>query len=318
MAVGAGGERMIEVKGLSKSYGAVPALRNVTFRVKKGEILGFLGPNGAGKTTTMRILTCFLPASAGTATVAGYDVWKNPIAVKQRIGYLPENVPLYTDMPVETYLSFVAEVKGVVAKGRGKKVREVMKQCGLTDVARRYIGNLSKGYRQRVGIAQALVGNPQVLILDEPTIGLDPKQIVEIRQLIKGLAGAKTVILSTHILPEVAMTCDRVVIINEGRVIAEDKPENLTAQRHGVFRISAHVAGPKKEVMASIRGIPGAVSITAQGKGIPAVPYIVESTRDIREELAKKVVKNGWGLLELKPERVTLEDVFMQLVTEEA
>jgi ABC-2 type transport system ATP-binding protein len=309
---------MIEVKGLSKSYGAVPALRDVTFRVKRGEILGFLGPNGAGKTTTMRILTCFLPASAGTATVAGYDVWKDPLKVKQRIGYLPENVPLYTDMPVETYLSFVAEVKGVIAQSREKKIKEVMKQCGLTDVARRYIGNLSKGYRQRVGIAQALVGNPQVLILDEPTIGLDPKQIVEIRQLIKGLAGAKTVILSTHILPEVAMTCDRVVIINEGRVIAEDKPENLTAQRHGAFRISAQVVGPKKEVMASIKGIPGAVSITAHRKGTIAVPYIVESTRDIRQELAKTVVRKGWGLLELRPERVTLEDVFMQLVTEEA
>lgn len=309
---------MIEVKGLSKSYGAVPALRDVTFRVKKGEILGFLGPNGAGKTTTMRILTCFLPASAGKATVAGYDVWEDPMEVKQRIGYLPENVPLYTDMPVETYLSFVAEVKGVAAKGRAKKIREVMKQCGLTDVARRYIGNLSKGYRQRVGIAQALVGNPQVLILDEPTIGLDPKQIVEIRQLIKGLAGAKTVILSTHILPEVAMTCDRVVIINEGRVIAEDKPENLIAQRQGAFRISVLVAGPKKEVMASIKGIPGALSITAHGKGTAtAVPYIVESREDIRQELAKKVVHKGWGLLELRPERVSLEDVFMQLVTEE-
>ena len=309
---------MIEVKGLSKSYGAVPALRDVTFRVKKGEILGFLGPNGAGKTTTMRILTCFLPASAGKATVAGYDVWEDPMEVKQRIGYLPENVPLYTDMPVETYLSFVAEVKGVAAKGRAKKIREVMKQCGLTDVARRYIGNLSKGYRQRVGIAQALVGNPQVLILDEPTIGLDPKQIVEIRQLIKGLAGAKTVILSTHILPEVAMTCDRVVIINEGRVIAEDRPENLIAQRQGAFRISVLVAGPKKEVMASIKGIPGALSITAHGKGTAtAVPYIVESREDIRQELAKKVVHKGWGLLELRPERVSLEDVFMQLVTEE-
>jgi len=309
---------MIEVKGLSKSYGAVPALRDVTFRVKKGEILGFLGPNGAGKTTTMRILTCFLPASAGKATVAGYDVWEDPMEVKQRIGYLPENVPLYTDMPVETYLSFVAEVKGVAAKGRAKKIREVMKQCGLTDVARRYIGNLSKGYRQRVGIAQALVGNPQVLILDEPTIGLDPKQIVEIRQLIKGLAGAKTVILSTHILPEVAMTCDRVVIINEGRVIAEDRPENLIAQRQGAFRISVLVAGPKKEVMASIKGIPGTSSITAHGKGTAtAVPYIVESREDIRQELAKKVVHKGWGLLELRPERVSLEDVFMQLVTEE-
>ena len=309
---------MIEVKGLSKSYGAVPALRDVTFRVKKGEILGFLGPNGAGKTTTMRILTCFLPASAGTATVAGYDVWEEPLEVKQRIGYLPENVPLYTDMPVETYLSFVAEVKGVAVKGRGKKIKEVMKQCGLTDVARRYIGNLSKGYRQRVGIAQALVGNPQVLILDEPTIGLDPKQIVEIRQMIKGLAGAKTVILSTHILPEVAMTCDRVVIINEGRVIAEDKPENLIAQRQGAFRISVQVAGPKKEVMASIKGIPGTASITAHGKGTAtAVPYIVESREDIRQELAKRVVTKGWGLLELRPERVTLEDVFMQLVTEE-
>ena len=310
---------MIEVKGLSKSYGAIPALRDVTFRVKKGEILGFLGPNGAGKTTTMRILTCFLPASAGTATVAGYDVWKDPLEVKRRIGYLPENVPLYTDMPVETYLSFVAEVKGVSAKGRAKKIKEVMKQCGLTEVARRYIGNLSKGYRQRVGIAQALVGNPQVLILDEPTIGLDPKQIVEIRQLIKGLAGAKTVILSTHILPEVAMTCDRVVIINEGRVIAEDKPENLTAQRQGAFRISVQVARAEERGDDEHQGDPGGSRRSARtGKAATAVPYIVESTRDIRQELAKTVVTKGWGLLELRPERVTLEDVFMQLVTEEA
>ena len=309
---------MIEVKGLTKNYGNVPALRDVTFRVKKGEILGFLGPNGAGKTTTMRILTCFLPASSGKATVAGYDVWEDPLEVKKRIGYLPEHVPLYTDMAVETYLAFVAEVKGVAKQGRAKKVKGIMKQCGITEVSHRSIGNLSKGYRQRVGIAQALVGDPQVLILDEPTIGLDPKQIVEIRQLIKGLAGEKTVILSTHILPEVAMTCDRVVIINEGRVIAEDRPENLTSQRQGGLRICVQVEGPKKDVMARIKGIPGASSIVAHGEGTSTSgQYVVESAQDIRRELAKAVVDNGWGLLELRPERVSLEDIFVQLVTEE-
>ncbi|MBW2038916.1 MAG: ATP-binding cassette domain-containing protein [Deltaproteobacteria bacterium] len=309
---------MIEVEGLTKYYGNLPALKDVTFRVQKGEILGFLGPNGAGKTTTMRILTCFIPASEGRVSVAGYDVWEDPVEVKKKIGYLPENVPLYTDIPVETYLLFVAEVKGVAKKERKGRIGEIMEHCGVTEVAHRYIGNLSKGYRQRVGIAQALVADPEVLVLDEPTLGLDPKQIVEIREMIKGLAGEKTVILSTHILPEVSMTCERVVIINEGRVVAEDRPENLTSQLQGSSKISLQVEGPKKKVISGLKGIPGVLKVEFKGGDAARVgSYLIESEKDIRRELAREVIDQGWGLLELRLMGISLEDVFVQLVTEE-
>ncbi len=218
---------MIEVEHLTKHYGPVTAIRELSFRVEQGEILGFLGPNGAGKTSTMRILTGFMPASSGRAMVAGYDVFTQPLEVRKRVGYLPENVPLYHEMTVNGYLRFVAEVKGVTRRERTSKVGAVMELCGVRDMARRLIGHLSKGYRQRVGLAQALLNDPPVLILDEPTVGLDPRQIVDIRQTIKNLRHDHTVILSTHILPEVSMTCDRVVIINGGQVVAIDTPENL-------------------------------------------------------------------------------------------
>src|ERR671934_819029 len=218
---------MIEVDHLSKYYGPVTAIRDLSFRVEPGEILGFLGPNSAGKTTTMRILTGFMPASSGRAVVAGYDVFSQALAVRQRVGYLPENVPLYREMTVSGYLHFVAEVKGITRRERPRKVGEVMALCGVQEMERRLIGNLSKGYRQRLGLAQALLNNPPVLILDEPTVGLDPKQIIEIRELIKSLGGEHTVILSTHILPEVSMICSRVIIISGGRLVAMDTPENL-------------------------------------------------------------------------------------------
>ncbi len=219
---------MIEVEGLTKTYGNIVALRGVSFRVGQGEIVGFLGPNGAGKSTAMRILTRFSPATEGTARIAGYEVHESPIEVKRRVGYLPERVPLYEEMVVAAFLRYVAEVKGVVRAERKAEVERVMERCGLTDMRRRLVGNLSKGYRQRVGLAQALVGSPPVLILDEPTVGLDPRQIVEIRGVIRDLGCDHTVLLSTHILPEVSMVCERVLIINEGRIVAEDRMEHLT------------------------------------------------------------------------------------------
>lgn len=225
---------MIQVNGLTKHYGAIEALRDLSFEVGQGEIIGFLGPNGAGKSTTMRILTGFAPATRGTARIAGFEVHEHPIEVKRRVGYLPERVPLYEEMTVHGFLGYVAEVKGVARSGRKAEVGRVMERCGLKDMGRRLIRNVSKGYRQRVGLAQALVGNPPVLILDEPTVGLDPRQIVDIRQMIKELGREHTVLLSTHILPEVAMVCERVIIINNGRIVTQDRLENLTG--HGARR----------------------------------------------------------------------------------
>ncbi len=238
--------------------------------------------------------------------------------MRKRIGYLPENVPLYTDIPVEAHLLFVAEVKGVAKQDRKRTVEEIMERCGIAEVAHRYVGNLSKGYRQRVGIAQALVGDPEVLILDEPTLGLDPKQIVEIRKMIKDLATDKTVILSTHILPEVSMTCERVVIINEGQVVAEDTPENLTSQLQGPSRISLQIEGPKDEIISGLKEIPGVIDVEFKGGDDTGVgKYLLESEQDNRREVAKEIIDRGWGLLELKPVGISLEDVFVQLVTEE-
>jgi ABC-2 type transport system ATP-binding protein len=243
---------MIEVAGLTKRYGPITAIRDVSFRVERGEIVGFLGPNGAGKSTTMRILACFMPATTGTATVAGYNVFDQSMEVRRRIGYLPENVPLYGDMRVSTYLAFVAEVKGVGRGERRRRVAEVMERCLIADVQDRLIGKLSKGYRQRVGLAQALVSDPEVLILDEPTIGLDPKQIAEIRALIKSLAGQRTVILSTHILPEVSMVCEGVVIINRGAIVAQGSIDRLVAQFFPTARVQLQVAAPPPAVPAAV------------------------------------------------------------------
>jgi ABC-2 type transport system ATP-binding protein len=311
---------MIEVEQLNKSYGPIKAIEDVSFAVEKGEILGFLGPNGAGKSTTMRILTCFMPPTSGTARVAGYDIFTDSLQVRRRIGYVPENAPLYTDMPVVSFLKFAAEVKGLSRRERLRQVGQAMDDCGIKDVQHRYIGKLSKGYRQRVALAQALLGNPDVLILDEPTIGLDPRQIIDIRQLIKGLAGQKTVILSTHILPEVSMTCQRVIIINRGRLVAVDTPENLTTKLQTSSRLLVRVEGPATDVVRALGAVAGVQTVKEDGSAPgKVVTCIIESKkdRDVRKDVAAAVVRQNWGLLELRPVDLTLEDVFVRLVTEE-
>jgi len=312
---------VIEVEHVSKVYSGRKAVDDISFRVEKGEVLGFLGPNGAGKTTTMRILTCYMPATEGTARVAGYDVFEESIEVRKRIGYLPENPPIYPEMTVKSYLNFVAKIKGARSHQRKSQVDEAIGRCNLGDVQDRIIGRLSKGYKQRVGLAQALLNNPEVLILDEPTLGLDPKQIHEVRSLIKGLASTHTVILSTHILPEVSMTCNRVVIINKGKVVAMDTPEGLAHQMSGAERIMLTVEGPVETVREKLAGIEGVLSVQAE-QGASAgnsATYTVESklNTDLRKVVASTVVSQGWGLLELRGISMSLEDVFINLVTKE-
>jgi len=309
---------VIEVEHLTKRYGTVTAVDDVTFRVNKGEILGFLGPNGAGKTTTMRVLTGYMPATDGRAAVAGYDVFDHPIEAKLRTGYLPETPPLYPDMTVREYLNFVAKIKGVAPKDRAARVDQVMARTWVADMANRACGKLSKGYRQRVGLAQALIHNPEVLILDEPTAGLDPKQINETRRLIKALAGDHTIILSTHILTEVEQTCQRVVIINKGRVVAEDTPENLTRRLRGSATMFVQVDGDRAaEAQAALARVDGVARVTSANDAGTAFEIESESGRDVRRELARAVIGGGWGLLELRPMRLSLEDVFLSLTTEE-
>ena len=310
---------MIEVDRLTKRYGPVPAIQDVSFTVEKGQIVGFLGPNGAGKTTTMRILSCFMPASGGAARVAGYDVFEQSLEVRRRIGYLPENVPLYADMTVDAYLDFVANIKGLGRSERRRRVGEVLERCQIPDVRGRLIGRLSKGYRQRVGLAQALIADPDVLILDEPTIGLDPKQIVGIRQLIKSLAGAHTVILSTHILPEVSMVCEGVIIINRGRVVASGPLDRLMQELSPTARLQIQVEGPAELVAQSLRAIPGVQRVEARGvvDGVSTFVLEAERARDIRREVAQLVAQQRWGLLELKALDLSLEDVFIRIVAGE-
>jgi ABC-2 type transport system ATP-binding protein len=311
---------VIEVDQLTKRYGSVKAIDNVSFRVEKGEILGFLGPNGAGKTTTMRILTCFLPATEGTARVGGFDVFTQPMEVKRRIGYLPENPPLYDEMTVDSYLEFVAKIKGVDPTIRSKRIAEVKDRVSIQDYSGTIIKHLSKGYRQRVGLAQALVHDPEVLILDEPTIGLDPNQISDVRHLIKSLAGNHTVILSTHILPEVGMTCQRVVIINKGRIAAIDTPENLTRQLQGSDRILLVARGPEDAIKVKIQEIQGVLRIeSAKSKGDGHCEFSIDTElkRDLRSQIARKIVESGYELLELKTMSMSLEEVFLQLTTKE-
>jgi ABC-2 type transport system ATP-binding protein len=311
---------VIEVDHLTKRYGSVRAIENVTFQVEKGEILGFLGPNGAGKTTTMRILTCFLPATDGTARVAGFDVFDSPMEVKRRIGYLPENPPLYTEMTVDSYLDFVAKIKGVDTGERKKRIEEVKDRVSIKEYSATLIKNLSKGYKQRLGLAQALIHDPQVLILDEPTVGLDPNQIIEVRQLIKSLAGNHTIILSTHILPEVSMTCQRVVIISKGKIAAVDTPENLTRQLQGTDRIYLEVKGPESIVKTKIKEIEGVLEVDSHRlDGDEAYSFSVETElkKDVRSKIARKVVENGYDLLELRTLSMSLEEVFLQLTTQE-
>jgi ABC-2 type transport system ATP-binding protein len=313
---------MIEVQGLTKFYGQLAAIRDVNFRVDSGEIVGFLGPNGAGKTTTMRILTCFCPASAGEARVLDMDVRSDSLKIRAKVGYLPENVPLYDWMRVGAYLAFVARAKGVSPAQRPAEIKRVAESVGLTQVMGKIIRWLSKGYRQRVGLAQALMGDPPILILDEPTIGLDPKQIREIRQLIKGFSQNRTVILSTHILPEVSQVCDRVIIINKGSIVAEDSPQNLTRGHGKSSRTQLVVRAPEDEVRSFLTTLNGVRSVAAVPSGattdgehgviVEAAPEI-----DVRPELARAVLGKGWDLLELRPIHVSLEDVFIDLVTEE-
>jgi gliding motility-associated transport system ATP-binding protein len=311
---------MIEVENLTKRYGRHTAVDGISFRVEKGEILGFLGPNGAGKTTTMRILTCYLPPTDGTARVAGYDVFQAPLEVKRRVGYIPETPPLYPDMSVQDFLNFCAKIKGVPAKERAAKVDDAIAKCRVGDVRGKLIGKLSKGYRQRVGLAQAVLHNPEVLILDEPTAGLDPKQIIETRQLIKDLAGDHTIILSTHILPEVSQTCQRVVIINKGRVVAVDTPDNLTARLRGSETMYVQVDTAGANAAAAIERVAGVTRVSESDRRNAVVGYEVESEQghDIRRELSKVIVTNGWGLLELRPMRMSLEEIFLSLTTEDA
>ncbi len=311
---------MIEVQDLSKSFGEVTAVDHVSFTVKKGEILGFLGPNGAGKTTTMRILTGYLPATSGTARVAGYDVFEDSMEVRRRIGYLPEVPPLYPDMTVGTYLDFVARIKNVPAEKRNARIDEAMTMTSITDKRDELIKRLSRGYKQRVGLAQALVHDPDVIILDEPTVGLDPKQIIEVRHLIKSLAGSHTIILSTHILPEVSMTCDRVVIINRGKIAAVDTPQNLTMQIKGGERVSLEVQAPEKPLRELLGQVPGVRSVKVDSLGSSGrLAVVVEAGagKDVRSQLAAKIVGQGYPLYELRGVSLSLEDIFLQLTTEE-
>ncbi|HKF51394.1 MAG TPA: ABC transporter ATP-binding protein [Candidatus Acidoferrales bacterium] len=311
---------MIEVQDLTKSYGDKTAVDHITFSVNKGEILGFLGPNGAGKTTTMRVLTGYLPATQGTAKVAGFDVFNDSMEVRRRIGYLPETPPLYFDMTVSGYLDFVARIKNVPVEKRAQRVESAMEMAGLAEQRDQLIKRLSRGFKQRVGLAQAIVHDPDVIILDEPTVGLDPKQIIEVRHLIKGLAGSHTIILSTHILPEVSMTCDRVVIINHGKIVAVDTPENLTLQLKGGERIRIVAQAPEQSLRDTLQKIPGAqrVQIESMGSSGRMVATVEASQgQDLRSQIAATIVGQGWPLYELRGQNLSLEDIFLQLTTED-
>lgn len=313
---------MIEVEHLSKIYGSTAAIQDVTFSVEPGEIMGFLGPNGAGKTTTMRILAGFLPATRGTAKVAGFEVHEHSMQVRQNIGYLPETPPLYSEMTIEGFLDFVARIKGVNAGNRPDRINYALEKCNLTDQRRTLIKKLSKGFRQRVGIAQAIVHDPPVIILDEPTVGLDPKQIIDVRDLIRGLAGDHTVILSTHILPEVSATCDRVTIINKGLIVATNKPENLMSDLHLSTSYEIETGGDYVQLSEVLTGIPNLVDFTPIGTGLIhegrfRVRVTTDIQSDIGPDLSTALVMNGIPLYEMRRIQATLEDVFLNLTTED-
>ncbi len=308
---------MIQVQGLTKTYGDVLALDNVSFQVERGEIVGFLGPNGAGKTTTMRILTGYMPPSSGQVSIAGYDVFTDSLEVRRRIGYLPETVPLYTEMSVYGYLDFCAAVRGV--RERDDAIVRVLEACDIADVEDVLIGKLSKGYRQRVGLAQALIHDPEVLVLDEPTIGLDPRQILGVRELIQSLAGERTVILSTHILPEVSQLCQRVLIINEGRIVAEDTPERLTNNLQSGMRVRLQVLNAPEDALAHLRALPAVTGASTSGRGVFDVSLDApEDGQDPRTALASLAVTQQWGLIDMRTLSMSLEDIFLQLTTTEA
>src|SRR5579859_3863966 len=316
---------MITVKDLTKRYARNTAVDHISFSIEKGQIVGFLGPNGAGKTTTMRILTCFMPPTSGTATVAGFDVLEEPLAVKKRIGYLPETPPLYPEMRTEEYLSFVGKLKGLSGAQLTERVNYVADRCAISDMRDRLISKLSKGYRQRVGLAQAIIHNPDVLILDEPTAGLDPKQINETRDLIKSLAGDHTIILSTHILPEVSQTCEQVIIINKGKIVATDSVSNLQQRASSGESVLVEVAGRNGSldpaaVQRKLEQVTGVTRVIAKADGQRRVIFEVEAAKDraVRGDVARAVVESGWDLNELRPAALSLEEIFLQLTGSEA
>ena len=309
---------MIQATGLTHFYGPRPAIDDVNFTVEKGEILGFLGPNGAGKTTTMRILTGFMPPTRGKVTVDGYDVVEQSLEVRRKIGYLPETVPLYTDMTVSSYLKYMGTLRAMPSKEIKRRIGEVVDVCRLGDYHKTIIGKLSKGFRQRVGVAQAILHEPEVLVLDEPTIGIDPIQVVETRRLIQDLGKSQTVVLSSHILPEVSMICQRVMIINEGKIVAEDTPANLAQRLEGVNRMEIEIGGPANEVMAALRRVEGVTDVShrsAQGKEFYTVQ--VRGGQDLRDEISRAVVSSGWSLLSMQSVGMSLEDIFLKLTTNE-
>ncbi len=309
---------MINVKNLTKRYVNINAVDNISFNVEENETVGLLGPNGAGKTTTMRILTCFMPATAGTVTVAGFDVFTDSLNVRQQIGYLPENVPLYLDMRVNEYLMFRAKLKNIPRRERRKKIDQCLDMTGIRDVQKQITGTLSKGYRQRVGLADTLIHDPKILILDEPTIGLDPNQIMQIRKVIKGLGEKHTVLLSTHILPEVEMVCDRIMIIDKGKIVAMDTPANLMKQLKTSSNVVLEIKGDGERIKSSLSGIDGVRSVTWKEKG-DANEFYVEGSgeEDIREDIFKCIVKDNYILREMKRQTVTLEEIFHQITTRE-
>ena len=309
---------MINVKNLTKRYVNINAVDNISFNVEENETVGLLGPNGAGKTTTMRILTCFMPATAGTATVAGFDVFTDSLNVRQQIGYLPENVPLYLDMRVNEYLMFRAKLKNIPRRERRKKIDYCLELTGTSDVQNQITGTLSKGYKQRVGLADTLIHEPKILILDEPTIGLDPNQIMQIRQVIRELGEEHTVLLSTHILPEVEMVCDRIMIIDKGKIVAMDTPANLMKQLKSSSNVILEMKGDGEKIKSSLSGIDGVRSVTWNEKGDANEFYVEGSGEDdIREDIFKCIVKDNYILREMKRQPITLEEVFHQITTKE-
>ncbi|MGQ0794007.1 MAG: ABC transporter ATP-binding protein [Deltaproteobacteria bacterium] len=306
---------MLKVQNISKKYGDLVALDDVSFQVNRGEVLGFLGPNGAGKTTTMRIITGYMPPTDGTVTIADLDILENPIEAKSKIGYLPENPPLYFDMTIRDYLGFVADIRGVPKSKKKDRIIYAMDICAIAEVRGRLIGNMSKGYRQRIGIAQALIHDPEILVLDEPTVGLDPKQIIEIRELIKSLAGERTVVLSTHVLPEVTMTCSRVVIINEGRIVLEETIHGISDKVRGGEDLFLKIGSPSERIAERIISIAGVLDVSESAPG----EFLVrpKEGQDVRDELSRLAVQSNWGLLEMRPLTHTLEQVFLRVISTE-
>ena len=313
---------VIEVSHLTKYYGNFPAVHDISFNIAKGEVVGFLGPNGAGKTTTMKVLTGFMPPTGGTVKIAGYDALENSLEIREKIGYLPESVPLYTDMTVTEYLSFMGAIRGLQKNKLTNQISKVIEQCRLGDYRHTIIGKLSKGYRQRVGVAQAVIHEPEVLVLDEPTIGIDPIQVVETRKLIKELGESdRTLILSTHILPEVSMLCKRILIIHQGKIVAEDTPNNLSSRLKGAEQISIEVKGPTKQTQKTLENINGVEFVkvleNTSSKNIYSYMIQVEQDLDLRSTISKTIINNGWELLKLQDVDMSLEEIFLKLTTRE-